>query len=53
MSLQFTDVKLASCLLRSESENHPTDDEVEQKNRIHSKSFAIWRLAISKKSCGG
>lgn len=38
-------------LLRSEGENHPTDDKIKQKNRIDGKGFSVWRLAVSKESC--
>lgn len=40
-------------LLRSEGENHPTDDKIEQENRIDGKGFAVWRLTVSKESCRG
>lgn len=54
MNFQFTDFQfLIPYLLRSEGENHPTDDEIEQEDRINSQGFAVWRLTISKECCRG
>lgn len=54
MTFQFTGLEFPfPDLLRSEGENHPTDDKIEQENRIDGKGFAVWRLTVSKESCRG
>lgn len=33
--------------------DHPADDEIEEEDGIDYQGFAVWRLTVCQKSCGG